>query len=111
MGYHPWVYKELDTNEHSHRVREPHTSPLSPAWLLFPNQILSLENSMDRGAWRATVHRVKELDTTEATELACLFACLRCPSTGGSGLQGSPGPHCIKLEVRSTTISQSLHWI
>ena len=25
---------------------------------------------MDRGAWRATVHRVAELDTTEATERA-----------------------------------------
>ena len=26
-----------------------------------------LENPMGRGAWRATVHRVVELDTTEAT--------------------------------------------
>ena len=26
-----------------------------------------LENLMDRGAWRATVHRDAELDTTEAT--------------------------------------------
>ena len=26
-----------------------------------------LENSMDRGAWRATVQRVAESDTTEAT--------------------------------------------
>ena len=31
-----------------------------------PLQYSCLENSMDRGAWRATVHRVaKELDTTE----------------------------------------------
>ena len=76
MGYHPWVYKELDTNEHSHRVREPHTSPLSPAWLLFPNQILSLENSMDRGAWRATVHRVSKSWTRlkQLSLLACLLA-------------------------------------
>ena len=27
-----------------------------------------LENPMDRGAWQATVHRVSELDSTEATE-------------------------------------------
>ena len=26
---------------------------------------------MDGGAWRATVHSCKELDTTEATEHAC----------------------------------------
>ena len=26
-----------------------------------------LENPMDRGAWRATVHRLKELDMTEET--------------------------------------------
>ena len=26
-----------------------------------------LENPMDRGAWQATVHRVTELDTTDAT--------------------------------------------
>ena len=28
-------------------------------------QYSCLENSMGRGAWRATVHRVVELDTTE----------------------------------------------
>ena len=32
-----------------------------------PFQYSCLENPMDRGAWRATVHRVSELDTTEAT--------------------------------------------
>ena len=31
-------------------------------------QYSCLENSKDRGAWWATVHRVAELDTTEATE-------------------------------------------
>ena len=31
-------------------------------------QYSSLENPMDRGAWRATVHGVSELDTTAATE-------------------------------------------
>ena len=32
-----------------------------------PLQYSCLENSMDRGAWRATVHSFTELDTTEAT--------------------------------------------
>ena len=33
-----------------------------------PLQYSCLENPMDRGTWRATVHRVAELDTTEATK-------------------------------------------
>ena len=33
-----------------------------------PFQYSFLENSMDRGAWRATVHRVTESDTTEVTK-------------------------------------------
>ena len=32
-----------------------------------PLQYSCLENPMDRGAWRAIVHRVTELDRTEAT--------------------------------------------
>ena len=32
-----------------------------------PLQYSFLENPMDRGAWRATVHRVAESDMTEAT--------------------------------------------
>ena len=35
-----------------------------------PLQYPFLENPMDRGAWWATVHRVAELDTTEATQHA-----------------------------------------
>ena len=31
----------------------------------YPLQYSCLENSMDRGAWLATVHGVKELGTTE----------------------------------------------
>ena len=39
-----------------------------------PLQYSCLENPMDRGAWWAMVHRMghKELDTTEATEHACM---------------------------------------
>ena len=37
-----------------------------------PLQYSCLGNSMDRGAWRATVHRVAELDMTEVTEHACM---------------------------------------
>ena len=32
-----------------------------------PLQYSCMENPMYRGAWRATVHRVAKLDTTEAT--------------------------------------------
>ena len=32
-----------------------------------PLQYSFLENSMDRGAWRAAVHRLAESDMTEAT--------------------------------------------
>jgi len=32
-----------------------------------PLQYFCLENPMDRGTWRATVHRVAESDSTEVT--------------------------------------------
>ena len=32
-----------------------------------PLQCSGRENSMDRGAWQATVHSITELDTTEVT--------------------------------------------
>ena len=32
-----------------------------------PLQLSCLENPMDRGAWQATIHRVTESDTFEAT--------------------------------------------
>ena len=34
-----------------------------------------LENPMDRGAWQATVLRVVELDTTEATKHTGKYVC------------------------------------
>ena len=46
-GFNPWVGKT---------PREENGYPL---------QYSCLENSMDRGAWWATVYQVSELDTTE----------------------------------------------
>ena len=46
-----------------------------------PLQCSYLENSMDRGAWRATVHGVTELDVTEAT-WHTHSKIHRCPDTG-----------------------------
>ena len=36
------------------------------------SSILCLENPMDRGAWRAIVHWVAELDITEGTWHECI---------------------------------------
>ena len=37
-----------------------------------PLQYSCLENHVDRGAWWAAVHRVVQLDTTEATQHVCM---------------------------------------
>ena len=51
-----------------------------------PLQYSCLENRMHRRVWRATVHRVTELDATEAAEHANTrdFSSLRC--IAGSGM-------------------------
>ena len=36
-------------------------------------QYSCLQNSIDRGAWRAAVHRITESDTAEATEHTCVW--------------------------------------
>ena len=38
-----------------------------------PLKYSCLENPMDRGAWRATVHRFAELDTAEMTEHGYIY--------------------------------------
>ena len=43
-----------------------------------PLQYSDLENSMDRGAWKSTVPRVTELDTTEWSTLSLFHRTLRC---------------------------------
>ena len=40
-----------------------------------PLQYSCMENSMDRGVWRATVHEVTESDTTEGLTLLTLKSC------------------------------------
>ena len=45
-----------------------------------PLQYSCLENSMDRGAWRATVHRVTESDTTQHAHRLLLWSAGSKPS-------------------------------
>ena len=43
---------------------------------------------MDRGAWRAIIHRVAELDTTEATQHACIH--IHCRNMKMKDLKSQP---------------------
>ena len=47
-----------------------------------PLQYSCLENPMDRGAWRATVHRVAELHTAEVTEHSHTHTPFHCRGRG-----------------------------
>ena len=44
---------------------------------------MAMENPMDRGVWRATVHEIAELDMTEATNT---FTSLSCAQEWDSGV-------------------------
>ena len=58
--YSPWGCKESNTTEQ----------------LSLHFQYSCLENSTDRGAWQATVHRVAGSDTTETTQHTCILVSL-----------------------------------
>ena len=62
-----------DSKESAYNVRDPGSIPglgRSPGeGNSNPLQYSCLENPMDRGAWRATVHRISESDTTEQLTL------------------------------------------
>ena len=67
MGCRLWGRTEADTTERLpfhfslSYIREGNGNPL---------EYSCLENPVDRGTWKATVHRITESDTTEALEHA-----------------------------------------
>ena len=61
-----------------------------------PFQYSCLENPMDRGGWWPTVHRVTELDMTEATEHAHIYQWRNIHLLKSQGFQisGLADPQC-----------------
>ena len=75
IGYplqYSWAFLVAQTVKNLPEMQETRVQPLawedSPGgWHGNPLQYSCLENPMARGAWRATVQRLTELDTAEAT--------------------------------------------
>ena len=61
----PWITREVPPQ--TVNIRHLRYQSLKEMAVFLSHQYSCLENPMDRGAWWVIVHRVTELDTTEAT--------------------------------------------
>ena len=68
MGLPRWLSSKESTCQCSIRGFHPWVGKTPWRRKCNPPQYSCLGNPMDRGAWRAIIHSVAELDTTEATE-------------------------------------------